>query len=112
MATKASEVSTQVESMFQGDVTSGAISLAIDDAKVFLKKYGIDDSDDNYSIGLRYYACHILYMWGLNQRATSISVDDVSVTNKDLELGDKEGSSPYLVEFRKLFSFNDFLTSP
>lgn len=63
-----------------------------------------------------YYASHLLYLWGFGLALTSSSVGDVSKGNSGVPTyGNKEGMSPYFVEFEKLLTCpddtGDFLTS-
>lgn len=89
--------------MVSGVIAPETIDQAKEDAKVFLDvSYGVKDDDNVYSIALRYYTCHLLYMWGFALTTVNSSVDDVSVTKQSIELSEKEGNSPYIHEFRKL----------
>jgi len=102
-----------IQSMFEGSVPPDVCELAFNDAQLFVRNaYCIDENDNRlYTVMLRYYACHIMYMWGVNQRIIAKSVTDLSETRKDLDLGLKEGESPYLHEFRKLLNPDDFFIS-
>ena len=99
-----------IQNMFEGSVTPDACELAFNDAQLYLENVYCIDANGNrlYTVMLRWYACHVLYMWGLNQRVTAKSVTDLSETRKDLNLGEKEGESPYLTEFRKFLNPDDF----
>ena len=102
---------TAVTLMFEGTVSNKTCSLAVKDAQDFIIGEGIQTDDKNYDLFIRYYACHLLYMWNFAARATSKSVTDISTTYKDLELGDKEGMSPYLLLFQQLSpQDNKFMT--
>ena len=98
--------------MVSGDIPPDTITQAKEDAPVFLKgEFGITDDNDNYSLLVRYYTCHLLYMWGFALTKISGSVDDISVSTVAIEFGDKEGMSPYLFELKKLVDEGDIFFS-
>ena len=109
MPASSQQQETDVALMFEGTVPSKVCVLAVRDARDFVKCEGIQTSNDNYDLFLRYYAAHLLYMMGYASRITSSSVAEVSTTFKDLELGDKEGMSPYLLLFQALNPASKFI---
>lgn len=105
------EKQTAVEFMFKGSASPEAICTAIEDAEIFVKCYGGVYTADEFSLLVRYYACHLLFMWGFAKSLTSKSVGDVSESYEGNSLGDKEATSPYLQEFRKLINSDELIVS-
>lgn len=102
---------TEVQKMLPKAIPAANVDRAVADAIVFLDAYGVDPSDTRYDLAGRLYVCHLLYMWGFAALLLSQSVGDMAVTRKDIELGDKEGNSPYLHLFRNLLRTSDFVVS-
>ena len=98
--------------MVSGVVPSDTITQAREDAQVFVEKvYEVSPDDSVYSLAIRFYTCHLLYMWGFALTTINSNVDDVSVSKQSIDLSDKEGNSPYIHEFRKLIDEDIIQTS-
>lgn len=106
-----SEQTTQVQAMVEGSPSADAVELAIDDAETFVKCYGGAYIGDLYSLLVRYYAAHLLVMQGHAKILLSKSVGDVSESRQAINQGDKEGSTPYLIEFNKLLKGDELFVS-
>lgn len=91
-----------VQDMFEGEAPDRTIARALNDAEIFIEKYGSSYTDDSHTVLLRYYACHLLATWGFAARVTSMSVGGVSETREALGLTEKENVTSYLYEFSKL----------
>ena len=100
-----------VENMISGSPSKEAVEQAIDDAGVFVDCYGGTYTDKLYSMLVRYYAAHLLVIQGHAKILISKSVGDVSETRQVADFGDKEGATPYLVEFNKILKGDEIFTS-
>jgi len=103
---------TQIQSMIDGDPDDSVIISAGSRAVMAIKMIGVGDADPDYTIALNLYTCHLLWMTGFARTASSKSTGDISIGYDPQNMGDKEGMSPYLMEFRKFFmSGNMFMSS-
>lgn len=102
MACTPKENQVAVQDMFEGEAPDKTIARALNDSERFIEKYGSSDTHDDHTILLRYYACHLLALWGFAARVTSMSVGDVSETREALGLTEKENVTSYLYEFNKI----------
>lgn len=93
-------------------INDNTAQQALDDAIFFLADYEIIDTTlERFSLYQRLYAAHLLHVQGKGQKVSSKNVGDVSVSYESRTASDKDESSPYLEQFRKLISNNDFLVS-
>lgn len=114
MACDTEENKTAVQDMIENDqIPDRTISRALDDAEIFIGKYGSLDTNDDHTVLLRYYACHLLALWGFAARVSALSVGDVSETREALGLTEKENVTSYLYEFNKILQSQstDFIVS-
>lgn len=113
MACDTEENKTAVQDMFEGDAPDRSIARALNDGERFIEKYGSSYNHDDYTVLLRYYACHLLALWGFAARVSAMSVGDVSETREALGLTEKENVTSYLYEFNKILQSQstDFIIS-
>lgn len=113
MACDTVENKVAVQDMFEGEAPDRTISRALNDAAKFIEKYGSSYTNDDHTILLRYYACHLLALWGFAARVSAMSVGDVSETREALGLTEKENVTSYLYEFNKILQSQstDFIIS-
>jgi len=105
--------------MSKGTIPADTVTQAETDAETILNEAyaGCFDPGDTayFAILRRFYAAHLLYIWGFSTQLISSSVGDVSMTRGTVNMGDKTGNSPYFMTFKQLLrcpeDSGEFLTS-
>lgn len=95
--------------MIPEEIGDDVLTTAIDDAPLEMKMHGVQTTDTRYEYMARLMVCHLLYMRGFGRTLLSAGVGDLSTGYADVNLGDKEGTSPYLVEFLKKLRTSPFV---
>lgn len=99
----------KVRAMIPDEIPDDSLSTAIDDAPIEMSSHGVSQSHPSYDYLARLMVCHLLFMRGWGRTLLSAGVGDLSTGYADVQLGDKEGMSPYLFEFLKKAPITPFV---
>jgi len=95
------------------NIPDATIDSQIEIAEVITQnQFGLEATNPLYDILQMYYVLHLLYIKGFTFRLTGFSIGDHSQSFESLSMGEKEGNSPFLIEFKRLSGgANDFPVS-